>query len=178
MTSIKTIYPEFKSLTTFRKVMKRIESAKGEDWKLRKNLKDIDYKRGMYAMREQTPMFQRHFENLMDEEELEIDKMEEEYRDEKIREGASEWLGSDDWDIIHQRMSVKFPMFHKFIQSQYGDRWVQYVDKNYPQKWLWNEQNKYEMMAKKWESNQAMISRDYKAVTLCDDVIGLINEYL
>jgi hypothetical protein len=187
MTSVKTIYPEFKCLTTFRKVMKRIESAKGIGYYLICKLKITDYERNgklcdrLYAMREQgrTTMFYRHFENLLNEDEIELDKMEEEYTEQKVREGGSMWLGSEDWDNIRQKMSVKFPMFYKFIHSKYqGDIWIEYVDKKYPQKWLWNEQNKYEMMAKKWEFQQAMISRDYKAITLCDDVIGLINEYL
>lgn len=104
-----------------------------------------------------------------------------------------EWESPTRYEIIIKREKEWFnPIFQnekvrlskKLFEDKsisFGDRMdmMRKFDRTYTiHKWLWGEQNKYDAMAKKWEFQQAMISRDYKAVTLCDDVIGLVFEYL
>lgn len=179
--AVKTLYPEFKCLTTFRKVMKRIESVNGKWWKLWKKLQN-PYERNIAINQVKNGYFQRYSnrENMLYSEYLQklIDAANEEYNRlyKEMRIGVENMVGYDaKYEEFAAKLGAKFPMFHKIGTN---GRWRSHFDTNLPQKWLWGEQNKYDLVAKKWEFNEAMISRDYKAITLCDDVIGLVFEYL
>jgi hypothetical protein len=165
--SVKSIYPEFKCLTIFRKVVARIEK-KGDIWKARKNLKSANEDWGC----QYNKFFKEYHTKLWRESGDEYARLEKEIGITYDENGVGEYPHNK----VTKIMVVKYPMLYRYCP--YYKNIVGYTDEKLPQKWLWGEQNKYEMMAKKWEFNEAMISRDYKAVTLGDDVIGLVFEYL
>ena len=195
MYPVKSIYPEFKCLTIFRKVMKRIETAKGVSRHLMRQLKSgsTDGKDSNYAgcksynpktykrkyshkyawlVTKETSLFQKHLDSLMTEHNIEIDKKKKEMF-------GDEDYNMDAWDELYSIMAVKYPMFHRYSPS--ADGMFQDFDRNYPIKWLWGEQGKYEMMGKKFEFYQAMLARDKRVRTISslnDDVIGVIYSYL
>lgn len=180
--AVKTLYPEFKCLTTFRKVMKRIETAKGDWWKLMKPLRNpyirkitINETKNGYWKRidnRENIMYSEYLQKLIDDEREEYNRL---YMEMRLNYANLLTDYDAEYEEFKAKLGAKFPMFHKIATN---GKWRSYFDENLPQKWLWGEQNKYDMMAKKWEFQQAMISRDYKATTLCDDVIGLVFEYL
>jgi len=180
--AVKTLYPEFKCLTTFRKVMKRIETAKGDWWKLMKPLRN-PYERNIEINKTKKGFWDRfdNRENMLYSEYLQklIDDDREEgnrlYMEMRITHHNILSDYDENYEEFMGRLGAKFPMFYKIGAN---GKWRSWFDERLPQKWLWAEQNKVDMMAKKWEFQQAMISRDYKTTTLCDDVIGLVFEYL
>jgi hypothetical protein len=182
--SVKTIYPEFKCLTAFRKVMKRIESYTKQQamlmkicnkWLIENCMETILH--WIHTRRYNTCKYneeyrynsylQNNYEKASKEKNEYYQEMIDKYRNYYTEEGMSED------EIIKDEMKKKFPMWYKFEKGK-----TTFSVSIFKNNWLLNERNKYDMMAKKWEFQQAMISRDYKAVTLCDDVIGLVFEYL
>jgi hypothetical protein len=158
--TVKTLYPEFKCLTTFRKVMKRIPTFRKtgvkfdprriKDWwccvYTNVELMDIEW---------EAQEFNRLYQMFR------FRKQDEQWK--KVREDF------EDEDLIRL-----FP--ENYRVNRFGE--IVFAYDRVKKRWMWEEQKKYDTMAKKWEFQQAMISRDYKATTLCDDVIGLVFEYL
>ena len=184
--SVKTLYPEFKCLTAFRKVMARIENYNKKQtmlWEqkgLYKEYVDKYKEGGLYVYNTNrynscvyneeyryNSYLQNHYEKASEEKNEYYQEMIDKYRNYHTEDGK----GED--EKVKEEMKKKFPMWYKFEKGR-----TTFSSLIYKKNWLLNERNKYEMMAKKWEFQQAMISRDYKAVTLCDDVIGLVFEYL
>ena len=169
--SVKSIYPEFKCLTDFRKVMARINNYNKKQTMLcekkglyNKNRYNIcvfneEYRYNSY--------FQNHYEKASEEKNKYYEEMIDKYRNYYTEDRDEEE------EKVKEEMKTKFPMWYKFEKGK-----TTFSSIIYKNNWLLNERNKYDTMAKKWEFQQAMISRDYKAVTLCDDVIGLVFEYL
>ena len=158
--SVKTIYPEFKCLTTFRNVMKRIPTFRKTGVK-----KDPRRIKDWWCC-----LYTNVIKMDIEWEAEGFNRMFQQFRY-KVQDKQWEKMGENwnDRDFIRL-----FP--ENYRVNKYGE--IIFAFERVKKRWLWEEQNKYDMMAKKWEFQQAMISRDYKAITLCDDVIGLINEYL
>ena len=141
--SVKSIYPEFKCLTTFKKVMKSLGRVNREEWYDGKAVKwwsgSVFKKKVKYVKHNGKDKKQKFFlwfggsvklDNSLDERFLKMKKFDNRYMN-------------------------RFETMNCF--DEIGEKHTKML---------------------KNEFYGAMISRDYKAVTLCDDVIGLINEYL
>jgi hypothetical protein len=173
--AIKTLYPEFKCLTTFRKVMKRIDGVGAR----RKELERCSWKITKYPLCDAGDILE--YLNKKEVKRLTIRKRCEtrEFNDMYI-----EFL-EEYFNVLHNNLDglndtqlkvlkEKFP--HCFRSDKFGFKISNRVDALMNYKSF--EMNRWDTEEKKWEFNEAMISRDYKTTTLCDDVIGLVFEYL
>lgn len=179
--SVKSIYPEFKCLTAHKAVMKRIETAQKKSDKKYKAFKYIiikNYKmvgdEGFYNKK----IYTREFEEDCKKEEakfLEAYRFRHKYG--KIGNNHQLWIEEN------HRAKKANPWFYNrnvFEPKHYDVCGGSYGIDNKPKEvkfFLW-KLNKMNEIDKRIIFYDAMISRDYKAVTLCDDVIGLIYEYL
>lgn len=171
--AVKTLYPEFKCLTAFRKVMKRIETYN--------NRKGTMLKGGIYVYNQNRYATAVHYEeqrhnSCYQEYFRALKKKDEDFLSEKWDEYINYYTEDARGDKKRFTDACVKNCPELYIKGENGEyRWT---NKGLKEKWFMNEANKYDMMAKKWEFNEAMISRDYKTITLCDDVIGVVFEYL
>ena len=203
--AVKTLYPEFKCLTAFRKVMKRIDAYNNKqslvgDEKTMGNVYgvchlinfyndrngakfqiDRDRKSGLYVYN----LKRYHIANIYEEKShnscyqeyyTALKKKDEEFISAQFNNYINYYTedAKGDRKRFTDACVKNCPEF--YIKGENGE--YKWTNKGLKEKWFMNEANKYDMMAKKWEFNQAMISRDYKTITLCDDVIGVVFEYL
>jgi hypothetical protein len=201
--AVKTLYPEFKCLTAFRKVMKRIDAYNNKQrlvgdektmgnvygvchkinfYNDRNEVKiDRDRKSGLYVYNLNRYVIATHYEekwhnSCFQEYYRALKKKDEEF----ISAEFSNYINYYSEDAKGDRQRFQDACIKNCPELyQIGkDGEYKWTNKGLKERWFMNEANKYDMMMKKWEFNEAMISRDYKTTTLCDDVIGLVFEYL
>lgn len=140
--SVKTIYPEFKCLTIFRKVMKGLGKVIREEWYDGRAVKwwsgSVFKKKVRYVK----------------------------YNGKDKKQKFFIWYGV--LDKLDKSLDERFLKMKK--DTRYMNR---FETMN-----CYDEIGEKHTKILKNEFYVAMISRDYKAVTLCDDVIGLVFEYL
>ena len=196
--NVKSIYPQFKCLTAHRATMKKIKSADktaskwvkkyiGEDYldaleyyiyQVRKEL--LKDKRDWYVKSEKNKILNRNskyrktkvFEdiyttNLRTERIMEVN-----YHTERLNLEPAKQLNLfykyEEEQTKHIAKTIKkYPFLYKDGDIQ--DKEEAYAD------WVKHEMW---MSAKKGAFYETMLERDRKGISLCDDVIGLINEYL
>jgi len=141
--TIKTIYPEFKCLATFKKVMKGLGGVIREEW--------YD---GRAVKWESGRVFKKKVRYMR-------------YNGKDRKHKFYIWCGGN--EKRDKSLDERFLKMKKF-DNRYMNR---FETMN-----CFDEIGEKHTKMLKNEFYGAMISRDYKAVTLCDDVIGLINEYL
>jgi hypothetical protein len=177
--SVKTIYPEFKCLTAHRAVMKRIETAGNNIYKKYCNFKvpvtpnllyealkirkSWEWKRRQQGKVVENIVKNRAFYNIYKKHSDMEDVVMDTYRK---HSNYGEIMKQDrikrmkECPFMYQK--VDDYIFFRDLEDGYI-RWIRYE--------VWKS-------AKMENFYEAMISRDYKAVTLNDDVVREIFEYL
>jgi hypothetical protein len=179
--SVKSIYPEFKCLTAHRAIMKRIETAQKKEEKTNKAFKYIIIKNYKMVGDEgfnNKKIYMKEFEKDLEVEDIFYFKSKEFSRKcGKIGNNHQMWIEEN------HRLKKANPWFYnrnmydpkhcEVYGGTYGIR-----NKTKEDKFFYWKLKKMDEIEKRVAFYDAMLSRDYKAVTLCDDVIGLIYEYL
>jgi hypothetical protein len=194
--NVKSIYPQFKNLTTHRKVMERFKTARwkvrvwedkmGEetngDLSLYLLMRELKIDTAWYVKSQKKQIMNRNskkknrvFEKILGSVKFGEDVMKVNYLTERnkceFHEQQKMHLLFIKWEEDVAEYTAKnikkYPFLYKDGELQekrhaYAD-WVLYE--------MW-------MSAKKDAFYETMLERDGKGISLCDDVIGLINEYL
>ena len=141
--AVKTLYPKFKCLTAFRKVMKGLERVIREEW--------YD---GRCVKWSSGSVFKKKVKYVP-------------YNGKQKKQKFFIWFGGS--AKLDNSLDDRFFKMRKF-DNRYMNR---FETMN-----CFDEIGEIHTKMLKNEFYEAMISRDYKTTTLCDDVIGLVFEYL
>ena len=84
------------------------------------------------------------------------------------------------WYETNHRMKKEYPyLFELEEEYNHGSRWFgRYQQRNIRDAWTRFKMHKMYMSDKMGAFYETMLERDSKGISLCDDVIGLINQYL
>ena len=193
--NVKSIYPQFKCLTTHRKIMKKINTAgkkvqafddqlNGQidvvGMRIYKLMKELKIDTQWYVKSEKHQILNKNskkkhkvFEKIYGWNKHNENVMDVNYRTEVANylSGTHRWLAylkyEEDTTKHRTKIIKQYPFLYKNEDLQekeeaYAD-WVKHE--------MW-------MSVKKDAFYETMLERDGKGISLCDDVIGLINEYL
>lgn len=161
--SVKTLYPQFKCLTAHRAVMKRIPNYKKTGAK-----KDPRRTKVWWCC-----LYVNAIIMDVEWEAEHYNKLSRMYRW-KLQEGHYAPL-REDWD--DEDLITEYPDCYRVNKNEE----IVFAYERVRNRWLWEEQNKIDMIAKKWEFYQAMLKRDEvlgMRNSLPDEIVGEIFGFL
>jgi hypothetical protein len=176
--SVKSIYPEFKCLTAHRAVMKRIETAQKKSEKTDREFKFVIIKKAKLIYASNKKIYMKEFEDDLTKEEALYFKSKEFGRKwGKFGYNHQMWIDENHKLRNANPWFYNRDMYEPNYCDMYGGTYGISNNKKEYKFFLW-KLKKMDEIEKRVVFYDAMLSRDYKEVTLCDDVIGLIYEYL